>query len=1083
MTKKLILLILALPLFLMICLFTATSGVSLAVPISVSGIELLSESTVYMDLDNPKEQHLVEYTVYPTNAANKDVSISYLPLEDENGKEETLAKFEYDSETGYLKPLAPGSAEVVITTVDGGYTARFTAIVTTRELVSIESTHPNLEASYDVALDMVKYDLEPGNTFKIQNNFNPVTASNLLVKYESSDPSIATVNARGVVQARSAGTVIITVTSRANEYISYSFALEIKNPENQSIVIVDRDIVSAKSSGRIDMSITTDDTFELEYNVVDKDGNIVADANNFIRLRKTDDNTAINYYFADDEYFGTVYIDVTLRTSGGEVTTIRCTVTKVKLSEEDKIQIAFDQEYYDMYVQTNELFFQILPDVGHNNFDFDVKCDNNNVIVNKINYLGDSYYSIIVNPQLVGTTVLTLEVKNNETDEVTTKDITIVVKPSTLLADNPGYGGIENSYTIGKYNADGTLFEKVLTYGVNDKVDKIGSGFYNNVKWTSSSDAVSVDENGKIVFVEGKEIADFVTFTAKYYLGENEIASSQAIKIRCVSNGYNVTNYKELLDVTRAGKVVVLQNDVVYDFGADVEKSGNLQSPNRVEKNVVLLDDPAYPIYTTMKSTYDIEWYKNAGAEDKANLKVLISFQDDVYGNGHIINADNVVSYGQWESYNNGQPQLIVNKAIFQGPLSFVALSEDGSAKGAVSVAAQDNICFAAYEGVSLNNIELIGRNMDADEKGNYNLQNLHYAGTVVEVLGDNVTIEYSRVKNGRNVIRAFGDAEDAQKVINFTVKNSVLGSGRDFIMRIGSNAFINGTKENPSPYLPDLDPNDGIDFSTRLSYYRLTDEEKAKYDAQFIKTNVTLHNSVLENPGIFGIGVDSHFAGYALADGRQFSSVVGDSKALDAWYNLAKTSYGAKLTLTGDVRMYCWKELNSIDSSSLIEISGQLSGGLENLQDKLEFVIYDLVRKIVDNDRSFSKAIYNAKVNEEIAKNPNKSWYDIWKSNPAVSSNQTDKIQNYDTVHAGIVFFGGGKNYGVLETSGYTNFAFNSYEISLVTANKAELQLAAGKESFYFYIYDSTTLGFLPEDQDRMQNNSDEGYSCLYKK
>ena len=85
MTKKLILLILALPLFLMICLFTATSGVSLAVPISVSGIELLSDSTVYMNLDNPNEKHLVEYAVYPTNAANKDVSISYLPLEKENG--------------------------------------------------------------------------------------------------------------------------------------------------------------------------------------------------------------------------------------------------------------------------------------------------------------------------------------------------------------------------------------------------------------------------------------------------------------------------------------------------------------------------------------------------------------------------------------------------------------------------------------------------------------------------------------------------------------------------------------------------------------------------------------------------------------------------------------------------------------------------------------------------------------------------------------------------------------------------------------------------------------------------------------
>ena len=1083
MTKKLILLILALPLFLMICLFTATSGVSLAVPISVSGIELLSESTVYLDLDNPKDQHLIEYSVYPTNAANQDISISYLPLEDENGKEETLAKFEYDDETGYLKPLAPGSAEVVLTTVDGGYTARFTAIVTTRELVSIEATHPNLDASYDEALGMVKYDLEPGDTFKIQNNFEPVTASNLLVRYESSDPAIATVNARGIVQARSAGTVIITVTSRANEYISYSFALEIKNPENQSIVIVDRDIVSAKSSGRINMSITTEDSFELLYNVVDKDGNLVEDANDFIHLRKTEDNTAINYYFADDEYFGTVYIDVTLKTSSGEETTIRCTVTKVKLSDEDKIQVAFDQEYYDMYLQTNEIFFQILPDVGHNNFTFNVKCDNNNVIVNsKITYLGDSYYSLIVSPQLVGTTTLTLEVINNETDEVSTKEVPIIVKPSVILANNPGYAGIEGSFTIGKYNADGTLFDFALGYSVNDKVDKIGDGFYNNVKWTSSSDAVYVDANGKIVFVEGKEISDFVTFTAKFYHNGKEIATSQAIKIRCVSNGYNVTNYKELLEVTRAGKVVVLQSDVVYDFGADVELSGDLTSSNRKEKNVVLLDDPSYPIYTTIKSTYDTTWYKNAGADSRTNLKVLISFKDDVYGNGHTINADNVVSYGQWEAYNNGQPQLNVSKALFQGPLSFVALSEDGSTKGAVSVAAQDNICFAAYEGVSLNNIELVGRNMDADENGNYNLQNLHYAGTVVEVLGDDVTIEYSRVRNGRNVIRAFGDAEDAQKTITFTVKNSVISNSRDFIMRVGSNAFVNGTVDNPSPYLPDLDPNDGIDFSTRLNYYRLTEEEKAKYDAQFIKTNVVLHNSVLENPGIFAIGMDSHFAGTALADGRGFSSVVGDSDALDAWYNLAKTSYGAKLTLTGDVRMYCWKTLDTIDSSSLIEISGQLSGGLESLQSKLEFVIPKLVRDVVIRNRSFMKAIYNAKVNEDVA-NGSGSWYDIWRNNRTLSSDPNDKIQNYDMVHAGIVFFGGGKNYGVLETSGYTNFAFNSYEISLVDANKAELQLAAGKESFYFYIYDSTTLGFLPEDQDRMQKNGEEGYSCLYKK
>ena len=51
MNKKIILLLLILPLFLMVSLFAATRTVSLAVEVPVSGIEILGDRIVYLDLD------------------------------------------------------------------------------------------------------------------------------------------------------------------------------------------------------------------------------------------------------------------------------------------------------------------------------------------------------------------------------------------------------------------------------------------------------------------------------------------------------------------------------------------------------------------------------------------------------------------------------------------------------------------------------------------------------------------------------------------------------------------------------------------------------------------------------------------------------------------------------------------------------------------------------------------------------------------------------------------------------------------------------------------------------------------------
>ena len=273
MTKRLILLILALPLFLMIILFTATNTVSLAIDIPVSGIEILGEKTVYLDMDvnNPKLD--VEYAIYPTNASNTEVTVSYNPIVIDDAQQ-PLAQFtcEIDAESkkAVLTPLVAGMAEVVFTTNDGNHKAKFTVVVETRRLISIESTLPAENASYNEELQMTMYEMVYGDNIKIENSFYPSTASNLLVSYASSDPSVAKVNQRGVIEAVGAGRAIITVTSRDNKYIFNQFAIEVQNPENKTMVVLEPDIKVSDFYGYISLSIDQAVVdYKLTYKVVD----------------------------------------------------------------------------------------------------------------------------------------------------------------------------------------------------------------------------------------------------------------------------------------------------------------------------------------------------------------------------------------------------------------------------------------------------------------------------------------------------------------------------------------------------------------------------------------------------------------------------------------------------------------------------------------------------------------------------------------------------------------------------------------------------------------------------------------------
>lgn len=601
----------------------------------------------------------------------------------------------------------------------------------------------------------------------------------------------------------------------------------------------------------------------------------------------------------------------------------------------------------------------------------EVTTSNDNVKVQRAGNL------LAVQGVKAGVTTITLTARGAN---VATAEKTVIVKPTAMTINQSArtYGD-ENVLTLGSKDVRGAASTFALSVSAGAS-GKVANDFNEYLVWESDHSTAHIDEQGVITLGAGEGVS-MVSFKAKFVVDGEVYGETTAFAIRCVWNGVTVSNYEDLYQATKAQKEIVLQ--------------GNIDFPTNV-------NDIHYDL---VNSTYDTTFYANANRIQDAKIKTLLQFRNDVYGNGYTINAHNA-TLGLLDS--TGKP---TSETLFKGPLNFVALTEQGSS--IISVKGQDNVCFAVYENVTLKNVQLYGSNLTA-VNGSYDLTQLNYAGTTVEVFGDNVEIAYSRIFNGRTVLRVFGDETDATKVINVNVNNSVLSGAREFILRMGSNCFVNGTKDNFAPY---IDGQRNL-IEDKKNYNAMSAADKQAYDSKYIKTFVTVSNTTFRDAGIFAIGIDTHFAGRALQDGTQYGSILGEAQTL--WQNLAKTSYGAKLILSGDVKLYNWKPVDQIDSSTLIEITGSTQWN-----DMLEFDVGAMVELASQKD-GFGT----------IVKNYNGTAY----------------------VHAGIAFFGGGRNYGVLEdlTKNGEGLGLDGFDVSLAIVEKAFLASAAGPENFYFNIYDS---------------------------
>jgi len=137
-------------------------------------------------------------TVEPANATNKAVTWST-----DNDAVATV------SDAGLVEAKAVGTANITVTTQNGGYTATCSFTVTAEDVVltgiTISPSETTLEVDKETTLSLT---------------FVPITATHKGVKWSSNDPTIATVDEHGKVKGIAAGETTITAVSEKYESVT-----------------------------------------------------------------------------------------------------------------------------------------------------------------------------------------------------------------------------------------------------------------------------------------------------------------------------------------------------------------------------------------------------------------------------------------------------------------------------------------------------------------------------------------------------------------------------------------------------------------------------------------------------------------------------------------------------------------------------------------------------------------------------------------------------------------------------------------------------------------------------------------------
>ena len=600
---------------------------------------------------------------------------------------------------------------------------------------------------------------------------------------------------------------------------------------------------------------------------------------------------------------------------------------------------------------------------------------------------------------------------------------TIRVVPNVYsmeFADSAKEYGIENILTIGGRKPNGrpdtrTIFVRVVTEAgsetFTDEFMNVAFSDDNSLFSCKAQPATNADAVSAEIRATGTGLTTLNAELKNYnqYFGTNICAK---IRLRAVKEGRNVGNYEELKTVTEAGHIVVLTSNVMLG----VKNDGTAMTEDELKKDV-----------KKFITTYDKTYLENSG--ENKYVQYLIEFKNHVYGNGFEINAD---KFTQCKDAT-GVPK------IFKGPLNFVAISS-------ASVKGQDNISFLVRtDNVLINNVVLKGCSDDSllEEDGQFNLSKLNYVGTTLEI-AKSAKLLNSRVSNGRTVVRIFAGGstmgspvvEDKSafnvqdEKINVHIESCVLSNAREFILKIGSNRALKQTNEVQRKLRKEKD-------KEYYSPYSESNKTDKYFNDNYLINDVTLKNSVLETSGLFSVGMETHFSGEFLLGGT-----------ITTWKDCAATSYASALRIVGDVKMLDWKNLSNVDSSTLIEVTGDANPWLS-------MNVAEMMKEVAKVEEKCRDIILN--------------------------------VGGTEYVHGGIAFYGGGYNYSYLDLTRANDetkqFGVYDVNISVLENSKDEnirnqgkmLPMAAGAGDFRFYLYNNKSSRNLSW-QESIKNQGNHG-------
>ena len=182
-------------------------------------VESVSLAPMELSLTEEESASLL-YTILPSNASVKEVSW-----------ESSYTSVATVSETGEVNAISPGTAQITVTTADGGKTASC-AVTVKAKVIPVSS----------VSLNKTSLTLTVGDTETLVSTVLPENATDPSVTWTSGNTSIATVSSTGEISAKAVGSTTITVNT--NDGGKTAFCTLSVKPVNVSSVTLNRETLS-----------------------------------------------------------------------------------------------------------------------------------------------------------------------------------------------------------------------------------------------------------------------------------------------------------------------------------------------------------------------------------------------------------------------------------------------------------------------------------------------------------------------------------------------------------------------------------------------------------------------------------------------------------------------------------------------------------------------------------------------------------------------------------------------------------------------------------------------------------------------